>query len=115
MRVKRGYDYEDTCTVSRETMPNYDEKIKSFFEEHIHSDEVRFYFSGLEDRKRRGGGTFRLAKIWEWTSASKFLFSSLPYPHHLFLPPQNRHRRSATALTAPVISTSATDKTVGSA
>lgn len=41
MRVERGYDYEDTCTVSRETMPNYDEKIKSFFEEHIHSDEVR--------------------------------------------------------------------------
>ncbi len=41
MRVERGYDYEDTCTVSRETMPNYDEKIKSFYEEHIHSDEVR--------------------------------------------------------------------------
>lgn len=40
MRLERGYDYEDTCTVSRETMPNYDEKIKSFFEEHIHSDEV---------------------------------------------------------------------------
>jgi 1,2-dihydroxy-3-keto-5-methylthiopentene dioxygenase len=43
MRVERGYDYEDTCTVSRETMPNYDEKIKSFFEEHIHSDEVYIY------------------------------------------------------------------------
>eukprot|EP00624_Nannochloropsis_granulata_P004849 evm.model.NODE_34407_length_6005_cov_33.372524.2 len=47
MRVERGYDYEDTCTVSRETMPNYDEKIKSFFEEHIHSDEeIRYCLDG---------------------------------------------------------------------
>lgn len=41
MRAERGYDYEDTCTVSPEKMPNYEEKIKSFYEEHIHSDEVR--------------------------------------------------------------------------
>lgn len=42
MRQERGYDFEDTCTVSPEKMPNYEEKIKSFYEEHIHSDEVIF-------------------------------------------------------------------------
>ncbi|TFJ84893.1 hypothetical protein NSK_003925 [Nannochloropsis salina CCMP1776] len=47
MRAERGYDYEDTCTVSRETMPNYEEKIKSFYEEHIHSDEeIRYCLDG---------------------------------------------------------------------
>ena len=40
MRQERGYDYEDTCTVCPEKLPNYEEKIKSFYEEHIHSDEV---------------------------------------------------------------------------
>lgn len=41
--MERGYDYEDLCTVSPEKMPNYEEKIKSFYEEHIHSDEVCMY------------------------------------------------------------------------
>lgn len=41
MRQERGYDYEDTCTVCPEKLPNYEDKIKSFYEEHIHSDEVR--------------------------------------------------------------------------
>lgn len=56
MRVERGYDYEDTCTVSRETMPNYDEKIKSFFEEHIHSDEVRNLGVQVWGGVEEGGG-----------------------------------------------------------
>lgn len=46
MRQERGYDYEDTCTVCPEKLPNYEEKIKSFYEEHIHSDEVRGLVAG---------------------------------------------------------------------
>lgn len=40
LRKERGYDYDDICTVSPDKLPNYEEKIKSFFEEHIHTDEV---------------------------------------------------------------------------
>lgn len=52
MRKERGYDYEDTCNVSRETLPNYEDKIKSFYEEHIHSDEVRGWPACLVSRSR---------------------------------------------------------------
>ncbi|KFM23888.1 1,2-dihydroxy-3-keto-5-methylthiopentene dioxygenase 2 [Auxenochlorella protothecoides] len=49
----------DTINVSPATLPEYDEKIKTFFEEHIHTDEeIRFVLEGsgyfdvrdLEDR-----------------------------------------------------------------
>lgn len=62
MRQERGYDYEDTCTVCPEKLPNYEEKIKSFYEEHIHSDEVRecwdvflfsFFFPLNDDRSQQ--------------------------------------------------------------
>ncbi|KAJ3394000.1 hypothetical protein HDU84_000499 [Entophlyctis sp. JEL0112] len=43
----RGYKNRDTVNIRRETLPNYDEKIKTFFEEHIHEDEeIRFILEG---------------------------------------------------------------------
>lgn len=52
LRQERGYDYDDVITVSPDKLPNYEEKIKSFFEEHIHTDEVRH---GVTARHSRSG------------------------------------------------------------
>jgi cupin superfamily acireductone dioxygenase involved in methionine salvage len=41
LREARGYDYEDIISVSPDKLPNYEEKLKCFYEEHIHSDEVK--------------------------------------------------------------------------
>ncbi|KAI8795957.1 1,2-dihydroxy-3-keto-5-methylthiopentene dioxygenase isoform X1, partial [Biomphalaria glabrata] len=47
LRKKRGYTYEDLCEISRETLPDYDNKLKNFYTEHIHSDEeIRFVLEG---------------------------------------------------------------------
>ncbi|CAH9145374.1 unnamed protein product [Cuscuta epithymum] len=36
LRESRGYSYMDFCEVCPEKLPNYEEKIKNFFEEHLH-------------------------------------------------------------------------------
>jgi len=47
IRKERGYSYEDFIEVSPATLPNYETKIKNFFEEHIHTDEeIRYCLAG---------------------------------------------------------------------
>mmetsp|Transcript_21540 Transcript_21540/g.28348 ORF Transcript_21540/g.28348 Transcript_21540/m.28348 type:complete len:244 (+) Transcript_21540:32-763(+) len=47
LRDERGYSYADIITIHPEKLPGYDEKVKSFFEEHIHdAEEIRYILSG---------------------------------------------------------------------
>jgi len=47
IREERGYNYKDFITVSPDRLPNYETKIKAFFEEHLHSvEEFRLCLEG---------------------------------------------------------------------
>lgn len=47
IRSDRGYSYMDEITCSPEKMENYEEKLRSFFREHLHSDEeIRMVLEG---------------------------------------------------------------------
>lgn len=47
LREKRGYKNEDCVELSRQKVPNYDEKMEIFFKEHLHADEeIRFTCAG---------------------------------------------------------------------
>lgn len=47
IKQERGYTYTDMVILSPEKLPNYDEKIKNFYREHIHYDEeIRFCVDG---------------------------------------------------------------------
>lgn len=47
LRDERGYSYADIITIHPDTLPNFDEKIQAFFEEHIHdAEEIRYVLGG---------------------------------------------------------------------
>lgn len=47
LRDARGYSYADIITIHPDHLPGFDEKIKAFFEEHIHdAEEIRFILGG---------------------------------------------------------------------
>ena len=47
IRDDRGYSYADIITVHPDTLPEYETKVKAFFEEHIHdAEEIRFILDG---------------------------------------------------------------------
>jgi len=47
IRDDRGYSYADIISVKPDLLPGYDEKIKAFFEEHIHdAEEIRYIIDG---------------------------------------------------------------------
>jgi 1,2-dihydroxy-3-keto-5-methylthiopentene dioxygenase len=44
---ERGYSYKDIVNIHPDTLPDYPNKIKSFFQEHIHTDEeIRYILDG---------------------------------------------------------------------
>ena len=46
-RKVHNYRFEDIIEISPSTLENYEEKIKSFYDEHIHTqDEVRYILEG---------------------------------------------------------------------
>ncbi|KAK3440753.1 hypothetical protein EUGRSUZ_B01017 [Eucalyptus grandis] len=63
IREERGYSYMDFCEVSPEKQPNYEENIKKFFVEHLHTDEeIRYTVagSGYFDVRDKNDGWIRV-------------------------------------------------------
>ncbi|XP_072939382.1 acireductone dioxygenase isoform X2 [Epargyreus clarus] len=47
IKKERGYTFEDEMCCSKDHLENYEEKIKSFFTEHLHTDEeIRYILDG---------------------------------------------------------------------
>ncbi|XP_041418261.1 1,2-dihydroxy-3-keto-5-methylthiopentene dioxygenase isoform X1 [Xenopus laevis] len=47
IRKENNYTWMDIITIHKDTMPNYEEKLKIFYEEHLHlDDEIRYILEG---------------------------------------------------------------------
>ncbi|KAJ8961808.1 hypothetical protein NQ318_021423 [Aromia moschata] len=47
IKTERGYTYEDELVCSKDCLPNYEEKLKVFYKEHLHTDEeIRLVVEG---------------------------------------------------------------------
>mmetsp|Transcript_18741 Transcript_18741/g.40301 ORF Transcript_18741/g.40301 Transcript_18741/m.40301 type:complete len:202 (-) Transcript_18741:796-1401(-) len=47
IRKIRNYSYIEIITIAKDKLPGYEQKIKSFYEEHIHADEeIRYVLDG---------------------------------------------------------------------
>ncbi|XP_038148629.1 1,2-dihydroxy-3-keto-5-methylthiopentene dioxygenase [Cyprinodon tularosa] len=47
IRKDHGYSYMDIITIQRDSLPNYEQKLKMFYEEHLHlDDEIRYILDG---------------------------------------------------------------------
>jgi len=59
LRDDRGYSYADIITIHPDKLPDYEKKVASFFEEHIHdAEEIRYIIGGsgffdVRDKKDR--------------------------------------------------------------
>ncbi|KAM7117419.1 acireductone dioxygenase isoform 2-T2 [Ciconia maguari] len=47
IRRAENYSWMDIVTIHKDKLPNYEEKIKTFYEEHLHlDDEIRYILDG---------------------------------------------------------------------
>ncbi|KAL7872953.1 hypothetical protein AOLI_G00120240 [Acnodon oligacanthus] len=47
IREERGYSYMDIITIHPDKLANYEDKLKMFYEEHLHlDDEIRYILEG---------------------------------------------------------------------
>ncbi|XP_030830357.1 LOW QUALITY PROTEIN: 1,2-dihydroxy-3-keto-5-methylthiopentene dioxygenase [Strongylocentrotus purpuratus] len=74
VRADRGYNYEDEITITKEKLPNYEEKVNWIYYLHLHLDEeIRFCLDGS------GYFDFRdFKERWVRMKFTKGLFFVLP-------------------------------------